>query len=141
MVDYKQTQASLISNAKDNGRGLSEEEIKILNKQSWGVSQSLLKDNLLVPATIENGTLKGFSFPYILFPDGEKYLGLFTDQWAINAYFRKTTPSVSFPRLIEDCYKEIVKDPSIAGILINAGREEYKMTKEMLSQLFAESRE
>lgn len=137
MVDYKQTQAMMISAAKGSGRSLDQEEISILNKQSWGVSQSLLKDNLLVPANMYNGVLKGFSFPSVLFPDGEKFLGLFTDQWAINGYFRKSTPSVSFPDLIKDSYKEIAIDPSIAGILINPGREEYKMTKEMLSQLFA----
>lgn len=139
MIDYKQTQASFVSKAKEENRNLNENEIKQLNQQSYAVSVSLLKNSLLLPAEMENGTPKKISVPLVSFADGRKFIGLFTDQGAINGYYRKNTSCVAFPDLIRDQYKQCKEDNAISGILINPGREEYMMTKEMLSQLFTDA--
>ena len=138
MVDFQQNRASMISKAKKEGRELTEEENRLLNRQSWGVSQSLLKDKLLVPVQTDNGALKAISIPTVFFPDGRKVMGLFTDQWAINGYFGKNVPCACFPCLVRDGYAQLKDDPACSGILINPGREEYLLTKEMLAQLFTE---
>ena len=137
MIDYKQTQAMIVSKAKEENRNLNDDEIKQLNRQSYAVSVSLLKTSLLLPAEIDNGVLKTISVPLVSFADGRKFIGLFTDQGAINGYFKKTVSCVAFPDLISDQYNECKDDTNISGILINPGREEYMMTKEMLTQLFA----
>lgn len=136
MVDYMLSKALSVSKAKEENRELRQEEIRILNQQSWAASQSLLKDCLLVPADIKDGELIRFSVPCVQFPDGTKYLCLFTDQWAINGFYKRNVSCVSFPGAIKDNYEQIADDPSVGGILINPGREEYQMTKEMLKQLF-----
>lgn len=136
MIDYNQTQAMLISRAKEENRNLNENEIKHLNQQSYAVSVSLLKNALLLPAETENGMPKNISVPLVSFADGRKFIGLFTDQGAINGYYKKPVSCVAFPNLISDQYNECKDDANISGILINPGREEYMMTKEMLCQLF-----
>ena len=136
MVDYKQTQAMLISRAKKENRNLNENENKQLNQQSYAVSMSLLKSPLLLLADVENGMPKSISVPTVSFADGRKFIGLFTDQGAVNGYYQKAMSCVAFPNLICDQYKQCNNDASISGILINPGREEYMITKEMLKQLF-----
>ena len=80
---------------------------------------------------------KNISVPLVSFADGRKFIGLFTDQWAINGYYKKYVSCVAFPDLIRDQYNQCKDDADVSGILINPGREEDMMTKEMLSQLFA----
>lgn len=135
MIDYKQTLASLLSRARTEKRDLSESENKRLNQQSYAVSVSLLKNTLLLPAEQENGMLKEIFVPLVSFGDGRKFVGLFTDQGAINRYYRKSVSSVALPELIRDQYDEIKNDNTVSGIIINPGREEYIMTKDMLHQL------
>ena len=135
MIDYKQTLASLLSRARTEKRDLSESENKRLNQQSYAVSVSLLKNTLLLPAEQENGMPKEIIVPLVSFGDGRKFVGLFTDQGAINRYYRKSVPSVALPELIRDQYDEIKNDNTVSGIIINPGREEYMMTKDMLHQL------
>ena len=137
MVDYKQTHAMIVSKARKENRNLNENEIKQLNKQSYEVSVSLLKSSLLLPAEMESGMPKNISVPIVSFADGRQFVGLFTDQGAINGYYKKPVPCVALPNLIRDQYEQCKEDSAISGILINPGREEYMMTKEMLSQLFA----
>lgn len=136
MIDYKQTAAMINSKAKSENRNLNEDEIKHLNRQSYAVSVSLLKNTLCLPVKAENEMVKNIVVPFVYFEDGEKFIGLFTDQGALNRYYRKSVSSVVLPDLIRDQYNKIKNDDTVSGILINPGREEYMMTKEMLSQLF-----
>ena len=136
MVDYKQTCAMLIARAKKEKRNLNENEIKQLNQQSYAVSVSLLKSSLLLLAEVENGIPKSIYVPSVSFADGRKFIGLFTDQGAVNGYYQQAMSCVVFPNLICDQYEQCKNDDSISGILINPGREEYMITKEMLKQLF-----
>ena len=135
MIDYKQTLASLLSRARAEKRDLSESENKRLNQQSYAVSVSLLKNALLVPAEQENGMLKEILVPFVSFGDGRKFVGFFTDQGAINRYYRNPVSSAALPDLIRDLYDKIKNDNTVSGIIINPGREEYMMTKDMLHQL------
>jgi len=137
MVDYRQSQALRIMKAKEENREFNEEDVQWLSRQSWAVSKTLLECSLLLPAVVEDGKVISISTPLASFPDGSKYIGLFTDQFAIDTFFRQSTASVAVPNLIEDSYKKCENDDSVAGILINPGREEYKMTKEMLKQLLS----
>ncbi len=137
MIDYKQTEAILVSRAKKEMRNLNEDEVKQLSSRSYAASVSLLKNTLLLPAETENGMPKTISVPIVPFADGRKFIGLFTDQGAINGYYKKAISCVAFPNLINDQYNKCREDAKISGILINPGREEYMMTKGMLSQLFS----
>lgn len=137
MIDYKQTEAILVSRAKKEMRNLNEDEVKQLSSRSYAASVSLLKNTLLLPAETENGMPKTISVPIVPFADGRKFIGLFTDQGAINGYYKKAISCVAFPNLINDQYNKCREDANISGILINPGREEYMMTKGMLSQLFS----
>ena len=137
MIDYQQTRASLIANAVEEKRkDLTEDEADHLNRQSYAVSTSLLKETLLVPAEQKNGSII-VSVPLVHFADGEQCVGLFTDQGAVNRYYKKAVSCVAFPGLIKDQYNRIKNNSTVSGILINPGREEYKMTKSMLKQLFS----
>ena len=118
-------------------RNLNEDEVKQLSSRSYAASVSLLKNTLLLPAETENGMPKTISVPIVPFADGRKFIGLFTDQGAINGYYKKAISCVAFPNLINDQYNKCREDAKISGILINPGREEYMMTKGMLSQLFS----
>lgn len=138
MIDYKQTLAMFNSKAKAENRNLNEDEIKHLNRQSYAVSVSLLENTLCLPAEFGNELSQNINivFPLVCFENGQKFIGLFTDQGALNRYYRKSVSCVVLPDLIRDQYNKIKNDNSICGILINPGREEYMMTKEMLTQLF-----
>ncbi len=136
MIDYKQTQAMLISKARKEERNLTEDELRHLKQQSYAVSGAVINTSLLLPAEIEDGMPKNISVPFVSFEDGRKFIGLFTDQGAINGYYNKYVSCAAFPDLISDQYKQSKDDPSVSGIIINPGREEYLMTKEMLDQLF-----
>ena len=136
MIDYKQTAAMINSKAKAENRNLNEYEIKHLNQQSYAVSVSLLGNTLCLPVESENEMSLNMAVPLVYLEDGQKFIGLFTDQCALNRYYRKTVSCVTLPNLIRDQYNEIKNDDTVSGILINPGREEYMMTKAMLSQLF-----
>ena len=89
-----------------------------------------------MPAEKENENLHWLIL-HVQFANGKKFIGLFTDQWALNRYYRKQVLlSVVVPGLIRDIYDMIKDDDKVSGIIINPGREEYIMTKEMLNQLF-----
>lgn len=139
MIDYKQTAAMINSKAKSENRDLNQDEIEHLNQQSYAVSVSLLKNTLCLPVKAENEmpqNIVSIVVPLVFFKDGQKFIGLFTDQGALNRYYRKSVSCVVLPDLIRDQYNEIKNDDTVSGILINPGREEYMMTKAMLSQLF-----
>ena len=137
MIDYAQTRASLMAKAAEEKRkDLTKEEYDHLNRQSYAVSTSLLKDTLLVPAEQKNGEMI-LSVPLVHFASGEQCVGLFTDQGAVNRYYKKAVSCVAFLDLIKDQYNRIKNNSTVSGILINPGREEYKMTKSMLKQLFS----
>lgn len=137
MIDYKQTRASFaVKAAEEKRKEFTKDEADHLSRQSYAVSTSLLKDTLLVPAEQKNGKLI-VSVPLVHFADGEQCVGLFTDQSAVNRYYKKAVSCVAFPGLIKDQYNNIKNNNTVSGILINPGREEYKMTKSMLEQLFS----
>lgn len=135
MIDYKQTRASLVAKAMEEKRnGLTKDEADHLNQRAYAVSVSLLKNTLLVPAEQKNGKII-VSVPLVQFADGEQFVGLFTDQGAVNRYYKKAVSCVAFPNLIKDQYNRIKNNSTVSGILINPGREEFKLTKSMLKQL------
>ncbi len=134
MIDYKQTEATIMSKAQKEGRRLTEEEMTRLNQRSWAVSISLLEDRLVLPCVEENGEVK-ISVPTADFSSGRRFITLFTDYSALSRCFKGLTHTATLPNLIRDQYRACKDDPSISGILINPGREEYMLTKEMLLQL------
>lgn len=133
MITYKQTAASYNSSARKNNRELYSWEKEKLSSASWKLANCLLNSELLLPAKSENGSLSEMFVPLVKFADGRKSLGLFTDIFAVSDYYGKPRPTVALPNLIRDQYKNVKND--ISGILINPGREEYMLTKDMLDKL------
>ena len=136
MIDYKQHLARVNYAAKNEKRELRTDEKGQLNNLMRDTIASLLENAFLLPAEVNNGIPKNISVPLIPFPDGTEYIGLFTDQYAINNYYNKAISSIAFPELIKDQYNSIKDDTKISGVLINPGREEFRLEKYILSQVF-----
>ena len=84
---------------------------------------------LLLPIiTREGDILKGFSVQYITTHDGLRWLPLFTDQLAVNKFFKR--PRDTLKETFESQYNVSVKDdPSVAGIMLNPAREQLKLDR------------
>ena len=92
---------------------------------------------LLVPLEERNGK-KVIEIINAQMPNGQKWKALFTDQFAMMQYMRRNPDSASFPNLLMDVYKDIKKDNSFEGIMINPGREEFKLDKSLLERIYKE---
>jgi hypothetical protein len=94
------------------------------------VVRHLLLANLCLPAEKKEDGSATFSVLTAVMPSGQKWAAIFTDSFAIARYMRKTPTSIVFPNLVSDIAKGIRsgKIADVSGILINPGREEFKMT-------------
>ena len=101
-----------------------------LKKFKDEVIRYLLCADLCLPSSQGNGNPLKFSVMSVSMPSGQKWAAIFTDMFAIFRYMRKPPNSVVFPHLVSDVAKDIRegKISGVAGIMINPGREEFKMT-------------
>ena len=101
-----------------------------LKKFKGEVIRHLLCADLCLPTSQEQGSPLTFSVMTVSMPSGQKWAAIFTDMFAIFRYMRKPPNSIVFPNLLSDIAKDIRqgKITGVAGILINPGREEFKMT-------------
>ena len=90
----------------------------------------LLCATLCLPAGQGNGKSLTFSIPTVSMPSGQKWAALFTDSFALSRYYRKPVNSIAFPNLLSDVARDLRSGriTDVAGLMINPGREEFKMT-------------
>ena len=96
----------------------------------------LLCVDLCLPTQQDKGNPLTFSILTVSMPSGQKWAALFTDMFAIFRYMRRTPNSIVFPDLLSDTAKGIREGriTGVAGIMINPGREEFKMTAEEIAE-------
>ncbi len=100
------------------------------------VIRALLCSDLCLPTQQGDGKKLTFSILSVSMPSGEKWAALFTDMFAISRYMRKAPNSIVFPNLLSDVAKSIREGEitGVAGIMINPGREEFKMTVDEIAE-------
>ena len=100
------------------------------------VIRYLLCADLCLPTSQDKGSPLTFSVMTVSMPSGQKWAALFTDMFAIFRYMRKSPNSIVFPNLLSDIAKDIREGriTGVAGILINPGREEFKMTVDEIAE-------
>lgn len=134
MIVLNQIHDNILNNTKKENRELNQDEMQQISRLSQGIIEALLKTKLILPGgkPDENGGVK-VSIPLANFPDGSKWLAMFTDKSALKRYITNedVTP-VSLPNLLLDQYKNFRNDDSISGILINPGREQFRVPKGIL---------
>ena len=96
----------------------------------------LLCADLCLPSGQSAGNDLTISVMMVSMPSGQKWAALFTDMFAIFRYTRKPPNSVAFPNLLSDVAKDIRtgKITGVEGIMINPGREEFKMTADEIAR-------
>lgn len=134
MIVLNQIHDNILSTAKKENRELNQEEMQQISRLSQGIIEALLKAKLILPGDTpsEDGTVK-VSIPLANFPDGSKWLAMFTDKSALKRYIQNDDANpVSLPNLLLDQYKNFRNDDTISGILINPGREQFRVPKGVL---------
>ena len=100
------------------------------------VIRLLLEASLCLPSSKDASGKITFSILTAKMPNGDQWASLFTDQFAIARYTRKTPDSIVFPGLLSDVANDIrsgkLKD--MKGIMINPGREEFRVTVEEIEE-------
>ena len=120
----------------DDLSGASESWRKHLDDFAGEVIRYLLCARMCLPA---DGDPKGkmtLSILTAVMPSGEKWAAVFTDAFAIRRYMRRAQQSIVLPGLVADVAKDIRsgKMQGIKGIMVNPGREEFKMTPEAIAK-------
>ena len=123
-------------NYGDDLSGASESWRKHLDDFAGEVIRYLLCARMCLPA---DGDPKGkmtLSILTAVMPSGEKWAAVFTDAFAIRRYMRRVQQSIVLPGLVADVAKDIRsgKMRGIKGIMVNPGREEFKMTPEAIAK-------
>ncbi len=109
---------------------------KHLKKFKDEVIRHLLCSDLCLPTRQGDGKNLTFSIMSVSMPSGQKWAALFTDMFAIFRYMGKSPNSIVFPNLLSDVANSIRtgKITGVAGIMINPGREEFKMTVDEIAE-------
>ena len=110
---------------------------KHLEEYKGDVILRLLASSLCLPASPSNSKTGNFiiSIPTARTPSGHAYAALFTDQFAIDRYMGKGYNSVVLPSLLSDVGGQLRRGElkNAEAIMINPGREEFKITVEEIA--------
>ena len=120
----------------DDLSGASESWRKHLDDFEGEVIRYLLCARMCLPAEGDPKEKMTLSILTAVMPSGEKWAAVFTDAFAIRRYMRRAQQSIVLPGLVADVAKDIRsgKMRGIKGIMVNPGREEFKMTPEAIAK-------
>lgn len=134
MIFFNQLVTSYTDKANAENRSVTAEENIQINRVLIDITETLIRSEaLLLPAEktengkilIKNIVVKG--------PDGKKWVAMFTDQIAINMFFKKNQPAVKFRNPVLEQFKVIKNDAEIEGIIINPARESFRIPSKLLA--------
>lgn len=134
MIVLNQIHSNALNTAKKENRELNSDEIRQISALSQGITEALIKAKLILPGEklAENDNVK-ISIPVVSFADDSKWIAMFTDKSALMRYIQKQDViPVALPNLLLEQYKNIRNDEKISGIIINPGREQFRITKAVL---------
>lgn len=104
---------------------------------------------MLVPANFENNNLyesnamsKDTKITILSIKRNDKnWFALFTDQFALNHFYKNSSQSSIVSETIKSAYKSFLADTEdCEGIVINPGREQLELTRKDMQQFFAEDK-
>jgi len=98
----------------------------------------LLSEAVLLTPFAEKDGKKVIEILNAQMPDGQRWQCLFTDQYAMMQYMHRNPDSASFPNLLMDVFKSFRERESFQGVMINPGREEFKLDKALLEKIYKE---
>lgn len=133
MIFFSQMTATFAEQAKDQSRKITDEENAQVNHIWRDITETLIRSVLLMPAEkTEDGKikLKGIS---VKSPDGQSWVALFTDQLALNTFFKSNQPSAGIKNPILSQFAAIKDKADIEGIIINPGRESFRIPSKVLA--------
>lgn len=116
--------------------GASESWRKHLDDYAGEVIRYLLCARMCLPAEGDPKGKMSLSILTAVMPSGDKWAAVFTDAFAIRRYMHRVQQSVVLPGLVSDVARDIRsgKMQGIKGIMVNPGREEFKMTPEAIAE-------
>ena len=101
----------------------------------------------LIPAMFDKDTsgqnkVKGFRIPILKREDGSMWQPVFTDQFAVNEYFKNDSQSTIASETIQSIYENFLKGKeAIKGIIINPGTNQLAFETKMIEQLIAKKKQ
>lgn len=116
--------------------GASESWRKHLDDYAGEVIRHFLCASMCLPAEGDPAGKMTLSILTAVMPSGDKWATVFTDAFAIRRYMHRVQQSIVLPGLVSDVAKDIRsgKMQGIKGIMVNPGREEFKMTPEAIAK-------
>ena len=133
MIFFSQMTATFTEKAKEQSRKITDEENSQVNRIWRDITETLIRSVLLLPAEkTEDGKimLKGIS---VKSPEGQNWIALFTDQLALNTFFKSNQPSAGIKNPILSQFAAIKDKAEIEGIIINPGRESFRIPSKVLA--------
>lgn len=132
MVFFNQMTAAYTSKAKAENREVTKEENIKINKVWADITETLIRSTLLLPAEKLEEKIR-VKVPLTTFSNGTKWVAVFTDQGAVNLFHKKNQTSAGVKDLILTQFKTIKDDDAVTGIIVNPGRESFRIPKEVLA--------
>lgn len=155
MIAYKQMSAYIPSAAKAGISSLAEMIGQpYLFSLCRNAAVSLWEDSLYLAAKLPDeleplwqqgapipitSLSKDGHFPRMFYhsEDGQNnYLCLFTDSWAVQKFYGEEAHVVTLPVTTKSGYHEIADVKPVAGILVNPGREDFVLSKDMMIRIY-----
>ncbi|MBQ8759365.1 MAG: SseB family protein [Clostridia bacterium] len=133
MIFFSQMTATFAGKAKEESRKITDEENAQVNRIWQDITETLIRSVLLLPAEkTEDGKiqLKGIS---VKSPEGQNWIAMFTDQLALNTFFKSNQPSAGIKNPILSQFAAIKDKPEIEGIIVNPGRESFRIPSKVLA--------
>lgn len=134
MIFFNQLVSSFTEKAKKENRNVTAEENATINKIWIDITETLIHcDALVLPAEkTEDGkidvkamALKG--------PDGKNWLAMFTDAGAVTGFLKANSGAAAIKNAILSQYAVIKDKPDLEGIIINPGRESFRIPSKLLA--------
>jgi len=133
MIFFNQMTATFADKAKAENRSITDEENRQVNRIWMDITEGLIRSTLLLPADkAEDGKimLKGVS---VKSPEGKNWIAMFTDQVALNSFFKSNTGAAGIKNPVLSQYAAIKDKKEIEGIIINPARESFRIPSRLLA--------
>ena len=134
MIFFSQMVESTRLKVEAESRKHTEEELRNINRVWADITEGLIRTSLLLPAELADDgksiRCKGIS---VKDPQGKCWLAMFTDQIALNGFFKSEQTAASVKNAILSQYNVIKEKAEFEGIIINPGRESFKIPSKILA--------
>ena len=134
MIFFNQMTESINEKARTSeSKQIPAEDLRRINAVWADITEGLIRTSLLIPAEkTEDGRAK-YKGVAVVDPAGKKWIALFTDQAAINTFFKASQIAAVVKNPILSQYEAIKDKEEYEGIIINPAREGFRIPSRVLA--------